>query len=562
MHMGTTMPTVSDRYSDDEVERFYASGYWRPETLIDILDARAAQRPDHQFVSDGTTSLTFSQLRDRAYRLAAGLARSGVDPGDRVGVQMPNWTDFVVAVAAIARCRGIVVPVMPIYRHDEVRYVLQHSGARAAVTCHEFNGFTFSAMYDELRPQCPDLNSVYVARSAEPVGEGVPLDSLIVEGDIDAVQDELGPGPSADDGHLIVYTSGTTARPKGCFHTWNTLAFTVRTMVANLGWTDADVSFGPSPITHSTGYMTSVLIPLFAQGRTHLMEAWDPKAAFARIAEHGCTTAVTATVFLQMLIAAYQPEEHDASSLRLWVAAGAPIPGAVVENARRMLPAMEVLSLYGRSENMVTTMCNTGDDPELSTTTDGRPPAGVAAIAVDERGREVPAGQQGDLAYRGPGHMLAYFGQPELTAELFTDDGFSRSGDLGVVKETGYVRVTGRLKDIIIRGGMNISAREIEELLLGHPDVRDVAVVAMPDERLGEKVCACIVPVDGAQPSLTDVVAYLRDQHHVATQKLPERVELLEALPMTATGKVQKHVLRDGVASKLERETAAASAPS
>jgi cyclohexanecarboxylate-CoA ligase len=546
--------TVRDRYSDDDVARFYDAGYWTTETLVDVLDARAGRRPDGLFASDATTSLTFAQLRDRAYRMAAGLARSGVGPGDRVVVQLPNWTDFIVVVAALARRGAIVVPIMPIYRHDEVRYVLEHSGARTAVTCAEFSGFSFSAMYADLRSGAPQLQNVYLARWDHPVDGALPLAPLVVDGDLGAIEDELGPGPSADDGHLIVYTSGTTARPKGCFHTWNTLAFTVRTMAANLGWSEADVSFGPSPITHSTGYMTSVLIPLFAQGSTHLMEAWDPNAAFARIAEHGCTTAVTATVFLQMLVDAYRPAEHDVSTLRLWVAAGSPIPASVVEKARGILPGLEILSLYGRSENFVTTMCSTGDPPELSMTSDGRPPTGVEAIAVDDLGREVPVGQEGDLAYRGPGHMLGYFADSEHTAQLFTTDGFSRSGDLGFVNEAGFVRVTGRLKDIIIRGGMNISAREIEELLVGHPDVRDVAVVAAPDERLGETVCACIVPSEGAQPSLADVVAYLRDKHQLATQKLPERVELLDVLPMTATGKVQKHILRDQVANTIASE--------
>lgn len=269
------------------------------------------------FVSDATTSLTFAQLRDQAWRMAAGLARSGIASGDRVVVQLPNWSDFVVVVAALARRGAIVVPVMPTYRHDEVRYVLQHSGARAAVTCEEFGGFSFASMYADVRGDCPALESVHLARSEQAIGDAEPLDSLVVDGDLDTITDELGPGPSADDGHLIVYTSGTTARPKGCFHTFNTLSFTVRTMAANLGWTDADVNFGPSPVTHSTGYMTSVLIPLFAKGKTHLMEAWEPKAAYGRIAEHRCTTAVTATVFLHMLVDAYQPDDHDATSLRL-----------------------------------------------------------------------------------------------------------------------------------------------------------------------------------------------------------------------------------------------------
>ncbi|MDP7548392.1 MAG: AMP-binding protein [Alphaproteobacteria bacterium] len=554
--MDQELPKVTERYSAKEIRSFYDAGYWSSQTLLDVVDAWAAARPDEIFLTDSTTSLTFGALRERAYRTAAGLARAGITPGDRVVIQLPNWTDFVIAVVAVARCRAIVVPIMPIYRHDEVRYILQHSGARAVITCDGFGGFRFAAMYDELQGDCPALGAVYMARASEPNGEAQPISSLLVDGPFDDIIAELGPGPGADDGHLIIYTSGTTARPKGCFHTWNTVAFSVRVISQNLGCGKSDVAFGPSPVTHGTGYMVSVLIPLFTGGKSHLMEAWDPAEALDRIAEHGCTTAVTATPFLQMLLDAYDPDLHDVGSLRLWVAAGPPIPASVLERSRSALPSLEVLSLYGRSENFLTTMCNTGDDPELSTTSDGCAPAGIEIAAIDPDGNPVPPGEEGDLCYKGPGHMLEYFRQPGLTAEIFTNDGFSRSGDLGTINQAGYLRVTGRLKDIIIRGGMNISAVEVENLLLSHPAVQNAAVVAMPDPRLGEKACAYIVPAEGAKPSLDDLASYLREEHDFAIQKLPERVELVDALPMTATGKVQKHLLRADVAKKLSGDPA------
>ena len=554
--MTTNLPKITNRYDEETIRGFYEAGHWREQTLIDVVEAWAARRPDDVFVSDSTTSLTFAELREQAYRIAAGLARAGIIPGERVVVQLPNWTDFVVAVIAVARCRGIVVPIMPIYRHDEVRYIVQHSGARAAISCDAFGGFSFAAMYDEIGGDCPELNAVYLARTAGPKGDTLPLSSLQVDGALDDIIAELGPGPGADDGHLIIYTSGTTARPKGCFHTWNTVAFTVRAMAENLQCDENDVAFGPSPVAHGTGYMTSVLIPLFVGGKSHLMEAWQPGEALARIAEHGCTTAVTATPFLQMLLDTYDPAVHDVASMRLWVAAGSPIPATVVERSRGALPGLEVLSLYGRSENFLTTMCNSGDAPELSTTSDGCAPVGVEVAAVDPDGHAVAAGEEGDLCYKGPGHMIEYYRQPDLTAELFTEDGFSRSGDLGTINEAGYLRVTGRLKDIIIRGGLNISALDVENLLLTHPLVQNVAVVAMPDRRLVEKACAYVVAAEGATPSLDELAAYLRDEHQFAIQKLPERLELVDALPMTATGKVQKHLLRADVASKLKQEAA------
>jgi cyclohexanecarboxylate-CoA ligase len=222
------------------------------------------------------------------------------------------------------------------------------------------------------------------------------------------------------------------------------------------------------------------------------MEAWEPAEAWQRIAKYGCTAAVTATPFLQMLMGAYDPDRHDAASLRLWVCAGSPIPGSVVRRAGEQFAGCRVLSLYGRSENFLTTMCTLDDAPDRSATSDGSAIAGASVKIVDELGDEVPRGAQGDITYRGPSHMLEYYRDPEQTAALFTADGHSRSGDLGVMDADGYVRVTGRLKDIVIRGGLNISARELEELLVDHPRVAAVAVVGMPDERLGERVCAYV----------------------------------------------------------------------
>ncbi|HIG40347.1 MAG: AMP-binding protein [bacterium] len=545
------LPKISERYSAEEIKSFYDAGYWTTQTLTDLVDLWADKQPDEIFVTDATSALTFGQLRERAYRAAAGLARSGIEPGDRVVIQLPNWSEFVTAVVAVARCRAIVVPIMPIYRHDEASYIVQHSGARAAITCKDFGGFDFAAMYRDIAPDCPECAAVYLARAAAPEAGALPLSALLVDGELDDIMAELGAPPGPDDGNLIIYTSGTTARPKGCFHTWNTMAFSARVIARNLAFGSKDVAFGPSPVTHGTGYMTSVLVPLFVGGKSHLMEAWDPAEAPHRIARHGCTTAMTATPFLQMLLDAHDPDAHDLSSMRLWVAAGAPIPAPVFERSRQVFPGLEVLSLYGRSENFLTTMCNTGDDPLLSTTSDGCAPPGIEIAAVDGHGAMQQPGVEGDLCYRGPGHMVKYFRQSELTAELFTEDGFSRSGDLGTINEAGYLRVTGRLKDIIIRGGMNISAVEVESLLLSHPSVQNAAVVAMPDERLGEKACAYIVPTAGAQPSLEDLATYLREEHDFAIQKLPERIELVETLPMTATGKVQKHLLRADVAEKL-----------
>jgi cyclohexanecarboxylate-CoA ligase len=539
------MTTVHDRYSAEEIQQFYATGRWRRETLADLLDRQAVERPDKVFLTDDTESLTFAQLRDSVLRLAVGLRRHGIRAGDRVCVQLPNWVELVQAASALSRIGAIMVPIMPIYRRDEVGFIARNAGARMVITAETFKAFDYAAMYRSL-----DLAHVVVVRGGGPAGT-TAFESLFANVDPVAAAAELGPDMDPDDPFVIVYSSGTTSRPKGCIHTFNTMACGSRLLATAFGYTENDVQFGPSPITHTTGLVTSVFLPLMHGAGSHLMAAWEPRAGAEHIRRFGCTAAVTATTFLQMLMDVYDPAEHDAGSMRLWVAAGAPIPGNFVERARRLLPDCRILSLYGRSENLTTTTCTLDDDPARSVTSDGRALPGSTVKIVDELGEEVPRGTEGDIAYRGPSHMLGYLENPVETAALYTPDGYSRSGDLGVMDADGYVRVTGRLKDIVIRGGMNISVRQIEDLLTGHPAVAAVAVVGMPDERLGERICCYVVPQPGHSVTLDELKEFLLRQD-LAIQKLPERLEVVEQLPMTATGKIQKHVLRADIAEKLK----------
>lgn len=547
--------TYTDRYSADDTRSYRDAGLWCDDTYFDLLARQVELRPDKVFVTDGRRSLTYRELHDSALKLAAGLHRRGWRAGDTVAVQLPNWVEFLEVTIALSRLGIVAVPIMPIYRRDEVGYVLGNADVRAVVCPGTFKGFDYLAMYQDLAQDLPELDIVVAGAERIPFPGAITLSSVQTESVPSA--SELPPQPSADDPFLIVYTSGTTSRPKGCLHTFNTYCAGARSLTIAFDYTDSDVQFGPSPITHTTGLVTSVLVPLLNGASTHLMAEWEPVNGLAEIARFGCTQVVTATTFLQMLLAAYNPARDDASSLRTWVCAGAPIPTAVVEQATAKLPALRVLSLYGRSENLCTTTCSISDDPARSLTSDGAALPGHYVAVVDDAGAEVPRGTPGDIAYRGPSHMIEYLGNAVETAALFTPDGLSRSGDIGVMDDDGFVRVTGRTKDIIIRGGMNISAREIEDLLAAHPGLSASAVVGIPDDRLGERVGCFVVPNTGTpDPTIEELRTYLTDRG-VAIQKTPERVISVDSLPMTATGKVQKHVLRQQAAT-LESTTATA----
>jgi acyl-CoA synthetase (AMP-forming)/AMP-acid ligase II len=549
------IPTVSDRYTAVEVKDYYDSGCWSTETFAELIARQAEIWGDKTFITDGTRSYTYAELRDQSTRLAAGLRERGVRAGDRVAVQLPNWSEFPVVAAAVARLGAIMVPIMPIYRRDEVGHVLDDAQVSAVVTPSTFKGFDYLGMYRELAATRAALHTIVAVRA-----EVVPDDEVVTTFDavtpaVDLAEAAaaIGSPATADDPFVIVYTSGTTARPKGCVHTFNTYASGARGLNVAFAFTSEDVGFSPSPITHTTGLVTGILMPLLTGGSTHVMAAWEPRQGLAEIARYGCSVSVTATTFIQMALDVFDPTEHDVSSIRVWVSAGAPIPRSVVERARTVLPGAKILSLYGRSENLTTTTCTVADDPERSLLSDGRALPHSATQVVDDAGAEVPVGEEGDIAYKGPSHMLGYLGRPAETAELYTPAGFSRSGDLGRSDADGYVRVTGRTKDIVIRGGMNISVREIEDLLAEHRGIRGAAVVGMPDVRLGERVCCYIVPADPAiPPSLEMIKAYLQERG-VAVQKTPERLELVTELPTTATGKVQKHLLRKDIAGKIKQ---------
>jgi acyl-CoA synthetase (AMP-forming)/AMP-acid ligase II len=552
------------RYSPQEADHYYRTGLWSTETFHDILVRRAEENPDNVFATDGTQSLTFRELFDAGQRLAVGLHRRGLRRGDTAAVQLPNWVEFIQVLTALSRLGVIMVPIMPIYRREDVSYVLSNAGVRTVFTPAHFSKFDYLDMYRGLRQEHPEL-TIVVARpdsTAEDVADTdanvFTLHQLEADTDDDSARAELRNRPGPDDPFVTVYTSGTTSRPKGCVHTFNTYCAGARALVGPFGYTEADVQFGPSPIAHTTGLVTSVLLPMLTGAATHVMAKWDPARAIEEIQRFGCTAAVTAPTFLHTLLSDYDAEHHDLSTLRLWTCAGAPIPAAVVERASATLPNIKVLSLYGRSENLVTTTCSVTDEVSRALTSDGKAMPGAEVKVVDADGSEVPRGTEGDIAYRGPAHMIEYLASPQETAALFTKDGFSKSGDLGKMTEDGYVRVTGRTKDIVIRGGMNISVREIEEHLAHHPALRAFSVVGMPDERLGEKVCCYVVAApDHDAPTVDDIREFLLEQG-MPIQKTPERVVVVDALPMTATGKVLKHELRKDIERRLEKEAAQA----
>ena len=538
--MTAGMFTPLGTYSAETVAWFYDRGFWTSETLPDILDRRGAADPDHPLIIDDETVLTNVQVRATAYRVAAGLRSLGISAGERVAVQLPNWPEYVLTYFALARLGAIMVPLMPIYRHKEVGYILGLTGASAYIGASP-GGFDHLGMVRELRSDLPELRSIVTVRGAARPGEaryedlasgaGVPADGL------------LGPRPDADVGHIIGFTSGTESQPKGCFHTWNSYSFTPRMKRHLYRVTPDDIELVVSPPTHTSGLAAGVLKPLLSGAAMCLMPKWSPQEALELISRHHVTMATGATPFIAMLAEAYDPAVHDVSSFRMFLCGGAPVPAALIDRVRQTLGTTKVLPVYGQTESLILTTCLPGDSDERVASSSGRPVEGVQVGIVDSDGKPLAPRETGEICYRTPGAMLGYWRNPEANAAMIGDGGWRHSGDLGYLDEGGYLQITGRIKDMIIRGGVNISSLEVEEMLSQHPRVAAAAVVGVPDDRLGERVGAFVVAA-GAEPTLPELTAFLEERFRLAKQKLPEVLHVLPELPMTATGKVSKQELR------------------
>jgi acyl-CoA synthetase (AMP-forming)/AMP-acid ligase II len=522
-------------YPPERVARYYDLGLWTPEVLTDLVRRNAERNPDGLCVADGRRALTFADALDGSERLAGSLAALGIGRGDRVVVQLPNWWEAVVSYYAIARLGAVFVPRMAMYREFEIRDVADRSQARAIIVPGTFRRFDHASMALSVREQIDSVEHVVVA--------GEPPDGALRFADLLAGPPYDGPLPKPGDPHVILFTSGTTSRPKGAQHSFNTFSACARTMRLGLGVRSADRCFMPSPVMHNTGLNSGVLLPALIGAGTVLQDVWEADAAMQLIRQHGCTFSIGATPFVTMMLDEYDPARHDLSSMRVFCCGGAPVPASVVRDAVDRL-GFELVTCFGQSECSAYTMTRLGDSVDRVASSDGAATVGNEIVILDDDSNPVPMGQDGEICCRGAQIMLGYLGEPELTADTIDAAGFCHSGDLGRMDADGYVRVTGRKKDIIIRGGTNITPLEIEELLLEHPKVAQVAVIGYPDHRLGEKVCAVVVPAAGDKPTLPELAEFL-EARRIARQKLPERLEFVDELPLTATGKVEKFLLRE-----------------
>lgn len=539
----TSSLALASAYGPDRVTAFYGAGLWTPDRFEDHVDRWASADPNRPCLLVPGSTISFEDFRNRSLALAAGLVDMGIGPGDVVAVQLPNWWEMVALFSAVGRVGAVFVPVLPIHRLHELQHVLTTTAAKALVVPGGWGHFDYESMAVGLLETCPGLKLVLTCRQggtrrSSDFGRVESLDRCFESSVGDGMDDLAGIDP--DKARLVIFTSGTEARAKGCVHTWNTFGFSCRGIATACDFQPGDVELVGAPVAHTTGLMGS-LKAIMAGGAACLMEKWDPQSALAAITEFSCTHLMAATTFATGLLETYDSREHDISSFRYFLCGGAPVTQRVLAGFREKMQPTQLLTMYGQSEFVNGSTSRPGDALERIAGCDGRPLDGVELAIRDPDDGDVSEGSEGEICYRGPGGMLGYWGDPSATAKVFAPDGWRRTGDVGRLSGPD-LRVTGRIKDIIIRGGMNISIPEVEGLVLTHPGVRAVAAFPVHDERLGERLAAAVV-TSADDLTVESLIEFLLNDKQIAKAKLPEIVRFVDELPTNAIGKVQKQVL-------------------
>ncbi len=524
-----------------------AKGWWFDRTINHELDACVAACPDKlalsalRVESGEMRRFSYRELARLADRIAVGLTRLGVGRNDVVSMQLPNWWQFSLLYLACSRIGAVLNPLMHIFRERELSFMLKHGESKLLIVPKLFRGFDHEAMARALQPSLPHLQRIVVVGGDGPDDFDALLTTPEWEKAPDAREILTRHRPGPDDITQLIYTSGTTGEPKGVMHSANTVMANIVPYARRLKLGADDVVLMASPMAHQTGFMYGLMMPIMLRASVVLLDVWDPKQAVATIRAEGVTFTMASTPFLSDLTKTVQDSGLAVPSLRTFLCAGAPIPGPLVEQARKTL-GTKIVSAWGMTENGAVTLIELDDDDQRAFSTDGCPLPGVEVKVIDFDGRTLPPGEVGKLVVRACSNFGGYLRRPQLNA---TDaEGWFDTGDLARIDASGYIRISGRSKDVIIRGGENIPVFEIEALLYKHPAVAQAAIVAYADERLGERACAVVVPKAGQSLDQAGLVEFLKSQK-VALQYIPERLIVRDAMPATPSGKIQKFKLRD-----------------
>ncbi|HAN5174159.1 TPA: medium-chain fatty-acid--CoA ligase [Escherichia coli] len=540
---------VTLTFNEQRRAAYRQQGLWGDASLADYWQQTARAMPDKIAVVDNHgASYTYSALNHAASCLANWMLAKGIESGDRIAFQLPGWCEFTVIYLACLKIGAVSVPLLPSWREAELVWVLNKCQAKMFFAPTLFKQTRPVDLILPLQNQLPQLQQIVGVDKLAPATSSLSLSQIIADNTplttaITTHGDELA---------AVLFTSGTEGLPKGVMLTHNNILASERAYCARLNLTWQDVFMMPAPLGHATGFLHGVTAPFLIGARSVLLDIFTPDACLALLEQQRCTCMLGATPFVYDLLNVLEKQPADLSALRFFLCGGTTIPKKVARECQQL--GIKLLSVYGSTESSPHAVVNLDDPLSRFMHTDGYAAAGVEIKVVDDARKTLPPGCEGEEASRGPNVFMGYFDEPELTARALDEEGWYYSGDLCRMDEAGYIKITGRKKDIIVRGGENISSREVEDILLQHPKIHDACVVAMPDERLGERSCAYVVlKAPHHSLSLEEVVAFF-SRKRVAKYKYPEHIVVIEKLPRTASGKIQKLLLRKDIMRRLTQD--------
>ena len=540
---------VTLTFNEQRRAAYRQQGLWGDASLADYWQQTARAMPDKIAVVDNHgASYTYSALDHAASCLANWMLAKGIESGDRIAFQLPGWCEFTVIYLACLKIGAVSVPLLPSWREAELVWVLNKCQAKMFFAPTLFKQTRPVDLILPLQNQLPQLQQIVGVDKLAPATSSLSLSQIIADNTplttaITTHGDELA---------AVLFTSGTEGLPKGVMLTHNNILASERAYCARVNLTWQDVFMMPAPLGHATGFLHGVTAPFLIGARSVLLDIFTPDACLALLEQQRCTCMLGATPFVYDLLNLLEKQPADLSALRFFLCGGTTIPKKVARECQQR--GIKLLSVYGSTESSPHAVVNLDDPLSRFMHTDGYAAAGVEIKVVDDARKTLPPGCEGEEASRGPNVFMGYFDEPELTARAMDEEGWYYSGDLCRMDEAGYIKITGRKKDIIVRGGENISSREVEDILLQHPKIHDACVVAMPDERLGERSCAYVVlKAPHHSLSLEEVVAFF-SRKRVAKYKYPEHIVVIEKLPRTTSGKIQKFLLRKDIMRRLTQD--------
>ncbi|HHL8904053.1 TPA: medium-chain fatty-acid--CoA ligase [Escherichia coli] len=540
---------VTLTFNEQRRAAYRQQGLWGDASLADYWQQTARAMPDKIAVVDNHgATYTYSALDHAASCLANWMLAKGIESGDRIAFQLPGWCEFTVIYLACLKIGAVSVPLLPSWREAELVWVLNKCQAKMFFAPTLFKQTRPVDLILPLQNQLPQLQQIVGVDKLAPATSSLSLSQIIA----DNIPLTTAITTHGDELAAVLFTSGTEGLPKGVMLTHNNILASERAYCARLNLTWLDVFMMPAPLGHATGFLHGVTAPFFIGARSVLLDIFTPDACLALLEQQRCTCMLGATPFVYDLLNLLEKQPADLSALRFFLCGGTTIPKKVARECQQL--GIKLLSVYGSTESSPHAVVNLDDPLSRFMHTDGYAAAGVEIKVVNDARKTLPPGCEGEEASRGPNVFMGYFDEPELTARALDEEGWYYSGDLCRMDEAGYIKITGRKKDIIVRGGENISSREVEDILLQHPKIHDACVVAMPDERLGERSCAYVVlKAPHHSLSLEEVVAFF-SRKRVAKYKYPEHIVVIEKLPRTASGKIQKFLLRKDIMRRLTQD--------